>query len=161
VFVLALKQEAAQQAREQETNDGEAMAKQLHSQLGIDNDLNPPMRREAMAEHLAEEWFKTKDKTHKWFDSFPVVSLLRNLKDLDNELKEVKWLMNEAEFTVGRVRPSYRIIGDFTGSTSTHALIRESSSHDPLDTEIFKAGKWRGEPKPVRLGHFGFKSFYL
>jgi len=153
---LAVDLEAAKRAQEQATTDREAMAEQLHSQLGIDNYRNPLKLKEALAEHLGEELPNTKDKTLRRFDSYPVVALLRKLKDLDNELKEVKWLMNEAELTDGRVRPCYRIIGASTGRTSTSALIRDSSSHVPSDTETFKTGKRKGEPKPVKLGQCGF-----
>ena len=71
-------------------------------------------------------------------------------------VKEVNWLIEEARLTDGRVRPHYRIIGASTGRMSTSALVRESSSQVPSDTERYRTGARQGEAKPVKLGQFGF-----
>ncbi len=110
----------------------------------------------ALVQHLGEEIEDTKDRTLQKFRPDPMIEQLLKLKELGQELKEVKWLIEEAKFTDGRVRPCYRIIGASTGRMSTSALIREKRSNVPSDIERFKTGQRKGEPKPVKLGQCGF-----
>jgi len=153
---LAVDVDAALEAQKQARVEREALVEQVHQQLNLENYRNPLKLKEALTAHLGEELPNTKDKTLKRFESYPAVALLRQLKALDNELKEVGWLLREAELTDGRVRPNYRIIGASTGRTTTSALIRDSRSQVPSDTEHFKGGARRGQPKPVKLGQCGF-----
>lgn len=153
---LAVDVAAAKEAQVAATKERAVMVGQLHRELGIDNYRNPLVLKEALNKHLGEDLPNAKDKTLRRFDSYPLVALLRKVKALDNELKEVGWLLREAELTDGRVRPNYRIIGASTGRTTTSALIRDSRSQVPSDTERFKGGERRGQPKPVKLGQCGF-----
>ncbi len=132
------------------------LAVELQQSLGLENYRNPLKLKEALVRHLGEQIEDTRDRTLRTFRSDPLIEQVLKLKELDQELKEVKWLIEEAKLTDGRVRPCYRIIGASTGRMSTSALIRETSSHVPSDIERFKTGQRKGEPKPVKLGQCGF-----
>ena len=153
---LAVDVPAAIASQKRATAERKALAAELHQTLNLENYRNPLKLKEALAQHLGEEIEDTKDRTLKKFRPDPVIEQLLQLKTLDQELKEVKWLLEEADLTDGRVRPCYRLIGASTGRMSTSALIRDTNSHVPSDTERFKTGKRKGEPKPVKLGQCGF-----
>lgn len=153
---LAVNVPAAIASQKRAIAERKALAAELHQTLNLENYRNPLKLKEALAQHLGEEIEDTKDRTLKKFRPDPVIEQLLQLKTLDQELKEVKWLLEEADLTDGRVRPCYRLIGASTGRMSTSALIRDTNSHVPSDTERFKTGKRKGEPKPVKLGQCGF-----
>lgn len=153
---LSVDIEAAASAQKLATAERKTLAAEFHQTLGIENYRSPLKLKPALIQYLGEEIEDTKDRTLKKFRPDPLIEQLLKLKELDQELKEVKWLIEEAKLTDGRVRPNYRIIGASTGRMSTSALIRESSSHAPSDTERFKGGQRKGEPKPVKLGQCGF-----
>ncbi len=153
---LAVDVEAALQSKTQGLRERERLAAEVHKTLGIENYRSPDKLQDALSLHLGEPVENTKDRTLNTFLPDPVIGQLLQLKALDQELKEVNWLLEEARLTDGRVRPHYRIIGASTGRMSTNALIRETSSHVPSDTERFKTGHRQGEPKAVKLGQCGF-----
>ncbi|KZR82854.1 DNA polymerase I, thermostable [Synechococcus sp. MIT S9504] len=153
---LAVDMEAALQSRTKALSERERLAAEVQERLGIENYRSPDKLQNALSRHLDEPIDNTKDRTLNSFLPDPVIGQLLQLKALDQELKEVNWLLEEARLTDGRVRPHYRIIGASTGRMSTSALIRETSSHVPSDTERFKTGQRQGEPKAVKLGQCGF-----
>ena len=153
---LAVNLEAALASRKRALAERERLASLVQKTLGIANYRSPDQLQKALGLHLGEAIENTKDRTLNAFLPDPVIENLLELKALDQELKEVNWLLEEARLTDGRVRPQYRIIGASTGRMSTRALIRESSSQVPSDTERFKSGQRQGEPKTVKLGQCGF-----
>ena len=153
---LALDVSAAVASKSRATAERKALADELHQTLNLENYRNPLKLKEALIQHLGEQIEDTKDRTLKKFRPDPVIEQLLKLKEFDQELKELGWLLEEAELTDGRVRPCYRIIGANTGRMSTSALIRDANSQVPSDTERFKTGPRKGEPKPVKLGQCGF-----
>ena len=153
---LAVDVEAALDSRARALRERERLAAQVQKTLGIENYRSPDKLQSALSVHLGEPVENTRDRTLNTFLPDPVIETLQQLKALDQELKEVNWLLDEARLTDGRVRPHYRIIGASTGRMSTSALIRDSRSHVPSDTERFKTGPRQGEPKPVKLGQCGF-----
>ena len=153
---LAVNVSAALASQTRATTEHKVLASELHQRLGIENYRNPLKLKEALIQHLGEEIEDTKDRTLRKFLPDLRIEQLLKLKELGQELKEVKWLIEEAKLTDGRVRPNYRIIGASTGRMSTRALIRDTSSHVPSDTETFKTGQRKGEAKPVKLGQCGF-----
>jgi DNA polymerase I-like protein with 3'-5' exonuclease and polymerase domains len=153
---LAVDISAVLDAGKRAVAERERLAAEVHRALSIENYRSPDKLQAALRAHLDEPIKDTKDRTLKTFLPDPVIETLLQLKALDQELKEVNWLLEEARLTDGRVRPHYRIIGASTGRMSTRALIRESSSHVPSDTERFRTGQRQGDAKPVKLGQFGF-----
>jgi len=153
---LAVDVSAARAAQKTSSAEHRRLADGLQQMLGLETYRNPLKLKEALAQRLGEPIEDTKDRTLKKYRPDPVIEQLLQLKTLDQELKELNWLLKEAEITDGRVRPCYRIIGASTGRMSTSALIRDVNSHVPSDTEQFKSGKRKGEPRPVKLGQCGF-----
>ena len=153
---LAVDVAAVLEARHRAVAERERLAAEVQTTLAIDNYRSPEQLQLALKRYLDEPVDNTKDRTLKTFLPDPVIETLLELKALDQELKEVNWLLEEARLTDGRVRPHYRIIGASTGRMSTSALIRDNSSQVPSDTERFKTGDRQGEAKPVKLGQFGF-----
>ena len=153
---LAVDVSAARAAQKTSSAEHKRLADGLQQMLGLENYRNSLKLKEALAQRLGEPIEDTKDRTLQKYRPDPVIEQLLQLKALDQELKELNWLLKEAEITDGRVRPCYRIIGASTGRMSTTALIRDVNSHVPSDTEQFKSGKRKGEPKPVKLGQCGF-----
>ena len=153
---LAVDVESARDSRTRALRERQRLAAEVQQTLGIENYRSPDKLQEALSVHLGEPVENTKDRTLNTYRPDPVIETLLQLKALDQELKEVNWLLEEAQLTDGRVRPHYRIIGASTGRMSTSALIRETSSQVPSDTERFKTGQRQGEPKAVKLGQCGF-----
>ena len=153
---LAVDVESARDSRTRALRERQRLAAEVQQTLGIENYRSPDKLQEALSVHLGEPVENTKDRTLSTYRPDPVIETLLQLKALDQELKEVNWLLEEAQLTDGRVRPHYRIIGASTGRMSTSALIRETSSQVPSDTERFKTGQRQGEPKAVKLGQCGF-----
>ena len=153
---LAVDVESARDSRTRALRERQRLAAEVQQTLGIENYRSPDKLQEVLSVHLGEPVENTKDRTLSTYRPDPVIETLLQLKALDQELKEVNWLLEEAQLTDGRVRPHYRIIGASTGRMSTSALIRETSSQVPSDTERFKTGQRQGEPKAVKLGQCGF-----
>ena len=153
---LAVDVDAALNARKQAQAERQVLAAEVQATLALENYRSPEKLQLALSRYLGEPVENTKDRTLKTFLPDPVIEQLLQLKTLDQELKEVNWLIEEARLTDGRVRPHYRIIGASTGRMSTSALVRDSSSQVPSDTERFRTGPRQGEAKPVKLGQFGF-----
>ena len=153
---LAVDVSAAIDARTRADAERESLAAEVQRSLEIENYRSPEKLQLALSRYLGEAVENTKERTLRNFLPDPLIEQLLQLKTLDQELREVNWLIEEARLTDGRVRPHYRIIGASTGRMSTRALIRESSSHVPSDTERFRTGQRQGDAKPVKLGQFGF-----
>ena len=153
---LAVDVEAALDSRARALSERERLAAEVQKTLGIENYRSPDKLQNALSVYLGEPVENTKERTLNTYLPDPTIEKLLQLKGLDQELKEVNWLLEEAQLTDGRIRPHYRIIGASTGRMSTSALIRETSSQVPSDTERFKTGQRQGEPKAVKLGQCGF-----
>ena len=153
---LAVDVSAAIDARTRADAERESLAAEVQRSLEIENYRSPEKLQLALSRYLGEAVENTKERTLRNFLPDPLIEQLLQLKTLDQELREVNWLIEEARLTDGRVRPHYRIIGASTGRMSTSALVRESSSQVPSDTERYRTGARQGEAKPVKLGQFGF-----
>ena len=153
---LAVDVSAAIDARTRADAERESLAAEVQKSLEIENYRSPEKLQLALSRYLGEAVENTKERTLRNFLPDPLIEQLLQLKSLDQELREVNWLIEEARLTDGRVRPHYRIIGASTGRMSTSALVRESSSQVPSDTERYRTGARQGEAKPVKLGQFGF-----
>ena len=153
---LAVDVAAAIDARTRADAERESLAAEVQRSLEIENYRSPEKLQLALSRYLGEAVENTKERTLRNFLPDPLIEQLLQLKSLDQELREVNWLIEEARLTDGRVRPHYRIIGASTGRMSTSALVRESSSQVPSDTERYRTGARQGEAKPVKLGQFGF-----
>ena len=153
---LAVDVSAAIDARTRADAERESLAAEVQRSLEIENYRSPEKLQLALSRYLGEAVENTKERTLRNFLPDPLIEQLLQLKSLDQELREVNWLIEEARLTDGRVRPHYRIIGASTGRMSTSALVRESSSQVPSDTERYRTGARQGEAKPVKLGQFGF-----
>ena len=153
---LAVDVSAAIDARTRADAERESLAAEVQRALEIENYRSPEKLQLALSRYLGEAVENTKERTLRNFLPDPLIEQLLQLKSLDQELREVNWLIEEARLTDGRVRPHYRIIGASTGRMSTSALVRESSSQVPSDTERYRTGARQGEAKPVKLGQFGF-----
>ena len=153
---LAVDISAAIDARTRADAERESLAAEVQRSLEIENYRSPEKLQLALSRYLGEAVENTKERTLRNFLPDPLIEQLLQLKSLDQELREVNWLIEEARLTDGRVRPHYRIIGASTGRMSTSALVRESSSQVPSDTERYRTGARQGEAKPVKLGQFGF-----
>ena len=153
---LAVDVAAAIDARTRADAERESLAAEVQRSLEIENYRSPEKLQLALSRYLGEAVENTKERTLRNFLPDPLIEQLLQLKTLDQELREVNWLIEEARLTDGRVRPHYRIIGASTGRMSTSALVRESSSQVPSDTERYRTGARQGEAKPVKLGQFGF-----
>ena len=153
---LAVDVSAAIDARTRADAERESLAAEVQRSLEIENYRSPEKLQLALSRYLGEAVENTKERTLRNFLPDPLIEQLLQLKSLDQELREVNWLIEEARLTDGRVHPHYRIIGASTGRMSTSALVRESSSQVPSDTERYRTGARQGEAKPVKLGQFGF-----
>ena len=153
---LAVDVSAAIDARTRADAERESLAAEVQRSLEIENYRSPEKLQLALSRYLGEAVENTKERTLRNFLPDPLIEQLLQLKTLDQELREVNWLIEEARLTDGRVRPHYRIIGASTGRMSTSALVRDSSSQVPSDTERYRTGARQGEAKPVKLGQFGF-----
>ena len=112
---LAVDVESARDSRTRALRERQRLAAEVQQTLGIENYRSPDKLQEALSVHLGEPVENTKDRTLSTYRPDPVIETLLQLKALDQELKEVNWLLEEAQLTDGRVRPHYRIIGASTG----------------------------------------------
>lgn len=154
---LAVDQSVATAAETSAAAELKQKATCIQEQLGIDNYRSVAQLKPALSRVLETELPDTRKKTLGGYDTHPVVALYLEAKALEQETKELKWLRQEADLTDGRVRPSYQILQARTGRTTTRALIAESKSQVPSDTEFYgpKAQK-AGQAKQVKTGQCGF-----
>jgi len=153
---LAVDQQAVTEALPRAQADLAAKAARVHPLLGIENWRSAVKLKTALCGHLGVALENTKSKTLKRYAADPAVALLLELRELDQTIKELRWQEAEARLTDGRTRPHYSILGANTGRTTTKALLRANSCTVPSDTEVFKSGENKGQPKPVKLDQIGY-----